>query len=62
MNQILYDEDEGRLDTLRRVFGIDKYKRIRENTQIYLREIKETERAFEGRVIISSSKSGDTAK
>ena len=34
MKEILTSDVESRLDTLRRVFGIDKYKRIRENTLI----------------------------
>ncbi|RMF54935.1 SMC family ATPase, partial [Candidatus Woesearchaeota archaeon] len=40
MKQILTEDAEERLDTLRRVFGIDKYKRIRESTQIYVKELK----------------------
>jgi len=50
MKAILFEDKEMRLDALRRVFGIDKYKRIRENTQIYLREIKEKKREFEGKI------------
>jgi exonuclease SbcC len=45
MKQILVEDDaELRLDTLRKVFGIDKYKRIRENCQILLRQIKENKK------------------
>ncbi|MAE13910.1 hypothetical protein CMO92_05060 [Candidatus Woesearchaeota archaeon] len=40
MLQILTEKDDDRLDTLRRVFGLDKYKRIRENTAIYLKEVR----------------------
>ena len=43
MKQILLGDGELRLDTLRRVFGIDKYRRIVENSGIvsaYLRERK----------------------
>ena len=50
MKNILFEEKELRLDTLRRVFGIDKYKRIRENIQIYLKEIKERKKTFEGKI------------
>jgi len=45
MKQILMeDEAELRLDTLRKVFGIDKYKRTRENSQIILRQIRENKK------------------
>lgn len=47
MKQILFEERELRLDTLRRVFGIDRYKRIRENSMIASREIKESIKAGE---------------
>ncbi|MBN2423114.1 SMC family ATPase [Candidatus Woesearchaeota archaeon] len=40
MKQILLEEKDIRLDTLRKVFGIDKYKTIRENIVIFVREIK----------------------
>ncbi len=41
MKQIIVEDPEARLSILRHIFGIDKYKLIRENTQkamIYLRE------------------------
>ncbi|MBU3941369.1 MAG: SMC family ATPase [Nanoarchaeota archaeon] len=50
MKQILLDEKDYRLDTLRRVFQIDKYKRIRENTQIIIREIREKTKEFGGMI------------
>ena len=40
MKQILTEEDDERLDTLRKVFGIDRYKRIRENSTVFIRELK----------------------
>ncbi|MBN1502941.1 SMC family ATPase [Candidatus Woesearchaeota archaeon] len=40
MKQILYEDKEIRLNTLRKVFGIDKYKQVRENTLIFNRELK----------------------
>src|SRR3989338_7231539 len=46
MKKILQEENEIRVDTLRKVFGIDKYKRIRENADIfsdYLKEIIDVE-------------------
>src|SRR3989338_1529132 len=41
MKLILLGEKEYRLETLRRVFNIDKYKRIKENSKIALSEAKQ---------------------
>lgn len=41
MKRILTDSLESRLDTLRRVFNIDKYKRIKENAQILIKAIRQ---------------------
>lgn len=41
MKSIVMERPEVRLDTLRHIFGIDRYKRIKENTQILLQKIKE---------------------
>ncbi len=51
MKQILVGDKDVRLDTLRRVFGIDKYKRIKENTDIFLSKLKEKIKLFEGMVV-----------
>ena len=40
MKKIIFEDTETRLDTLRRIFEIDKYKQIRENSYIYMRELK----------------------
>ncbi len=40
MKGILLEGKDLRLDTLRKVFGIDKYKRIRDNAKIFVDEIK----------------------
>ncbi len=40
MKQILFEDKDVRLDTLRKVFGIDKYKTIKENTVILIRHLK----------------------
>ncbi len=48
MKKILYDDKETRLDTLRKVFGIDKYKRIRENSKIIVLTLKEKKKHLEG--------------
>jgi exonuclease SbcC len=50
MKQILFDEEENRLDTLRKVFGIDKYKLIRENVLLYIHELKERAREYQGKI------------
>ena len=40
MKHILFEDKDVRLDTLRKIFGIDKYKKIRENAVLFIREIK----------------------
>ena len=40
MKRIILSKPDERLDTLRSVFGVDKYKTIRENTTNYARELK----------------------
>ena len=40
MKQILTEEQDERLDTLRKVFGIDRYKKIRESSTIFIRDLK----------------------
>src|SRR3989338_3087006 len=40
MKLILQDSNENRLDVLRKIFNIDKYKIIRENLQIYLKKMR----------------------
>jgi len=48
MKRILIEDKDMRLNTLRKVFNIDKYKRIKENTSIYIRATKEKRREIEG--------------
>jgi exonuclease SbcC len=48
MKRILLEGSDTRLDTLRKVFNIDRYKLIRENTALFIRNIKEKKREFEG--------------
>lgn len=50
MKRILLEDAEQRLDTLRRVFQIDKYKRIRENTIILNRRIKQKVREMNAQI------------
>ena len=40
MKFILQEDSETRLDVLRKIFNIDKYKAIRENLQTYLRQMR----------------------
>jgi len=48
MKQIILEPKEIRLNTLRHVFGIDKYKRIEENISIFNSKIREKIRINEG--------------
>ncbi len=41
MKEIIQEKPEIRLDIIRHIFGIDRYKRIKENAQIFLQKIKE---------------------
>ena len=51
MKQILYESKEIRLDTLRKVFNIDKYKRIKDNSGIIIKSLRERKRHFEGYIV-----------
>ncbi|MBW2977125.1 SMC family ATPase [Candidatus Woesearchaeota archaeon] len=48
MKRILAEDKDARLNTLRKVFNIDKYKKIRENASIFIRGLKEKKKEFEG--------------
>jgi DNA repair protein SbcC/Rad50 len=50
MKQIILENPEVRLNTLRHVFGIDKYKRIKENYQIFISKIKELSKLKQGQI------------
>lgn len=50
MKQIILENPETRLDTIRHIFGIDKYKRIKENTQILAAKLRELIRLKQGQV------------
>ena len=39
MKSIIKENPENRLDVLRKVFNIDKYRQIRENTSVYIRTL-----------------------
>ncbi|MCK4588872.1 MAG: SMC family ATPase [Nanoarchaeota archaeon] len=40
MKEILTDDEESRLNTLRKIFNMDKYKKIKENCLIYIKELR----------------------
>ncbi|MBI2657594.1 AAA family ATPase [Candidatus Woesearchaeota archaeon] len=51
MKQILYEGKDTRLDTLRKVFNIDKYKRVRDNSRLVIASLRERKRHLEGFVL-----------
>ena len=51
MKQIIYESKEARLDTLRKVFNIDKYKRVRDNSKIIITSLKENKKHLEGFIL-----------
>ncbi len=50
MKQIILEPRDIRLNTLRHVFGIDKYKRIEENTTIFTSKLREKIRLTQGMI------------
>lgn len=50
MREILLADRETRIDTLRKVFGIDKYKIIAECCEIFLQKLKEKKKEKEGMI------------
>ncbi len=48
MKEIILEDSETRINTLRHIFGIDKYKRILENTSLLLSKIREERKSREG--------------
>ncbi|NPE26970.1 hypothetical protein HNV12_03125 [Methanococcoides sp. SA1] len=53
MKSIIQEKPEVRLDTLRYIFGLDRYKRIKENASLLIRKIKESVRLKE--VLVAES-------
>jgi exonuclease SbcC len=56
MKQILLSSNDLRLETLRKVFGIDKYKTIKDNTKIFISSIKEKNKELQGYLLDLNSK------
>jgi len=50
MKHILFEDADERLNTLRKVFDIDRYKRIKENTQTYARTLRDKKKRLEGQL------------
>jgi exonuclease SbcC len=50
MKNIIVESQDTRLNTLRHVFGIDKYKRIEENIDIFKKKLREEIRNKEGKI------------
>ena len=48
MKRILQERKEDRLDILRKVFDIDKYKRVQDNTLAYIKSMKESQKEKAG--------------
>jgi DNA repair protein SbcC/Rad50 len=50
MKHILFEDSEVRLDTLRRVFQVEKYKLVRENAQLILQGLREKKKELSARI------------
>jgi exonuclease SbcC len=51
MKRILMEDRDTRLNTLRKVFNIDKYKKIKENTVVFIRSLKEKRKEIGGFIL-----------
>jgi len=51
MKQIIMESAENRLNTLRHIFGMAKYKRIEENVSVFTSKLREKIRLEEGRLL-----------
>ena len=51
MKQILYENKDARLDTLRKVFNIDKYKRVKDNSGVIIKFLREKKKYLDGFII-----------
>jgi len=50
MKEIINERPETRLDIIRHIFGVDRYKRIKENSQIFIQKIKENVKIKEAQI------------
>ncbi len=59
MKEIIFEKEEDRLDTLRNVFGMDKYKRIADNASRFALELRRFKSRLEGVFLDLAQKQGD---
>ncbi|MDO8508331.1 MAG: AAA family ATPase [Nanoarchaeota archaeon] len=50
MKQIILEDPEVRLNVLRHILGIDKYKRVRENLTVFINKLKEESKILQGEI------------
>jgi exonuclease SbcC len=62
MKQIILQDSETRINTLRHVFGIDKYKKIFDNTSILTAKLREERRVMQGVVLNITEEKSDLMK
>lgn len=62
MKEIIDEDPKSRLDLIRRLFGIDKYKRISENADAYAKELRGRVRELSGSIADLSEKQGELAR
>lgn len=62
MKQILFEEKDARLDTLRTIFDIDKYKRVRDNATVFVKDIKNKKSEFSGAILDLEEKKKELKK
>jgi exonuclease SbcC len=55
MRQIIYESKENRLSTLRKIFNIDKYQHIKENSQFVAKELRMKKKVLEESITDLSS-------
>ena len=59
MKQIILEDPESRLDVLRHIFGLDKYKIMKENIQRITSKLREDSRILQIEVVALDSKKGE---
>ncbi|MBI4739715.1 SMC family ATPase [Candidatus Woesearchaeota archaeon] len=62
MKQILFEARDARVDTLRQIFSIDKYKRAAENAQIYTKRLRDDSKVLELRLLDEDAKRKELAE
>jgi len=62
MKQILYEDAEERINTIRTIFGVDKYQRILENTEIFGKNLRENKKELLGKVSDLETKKNELKK